>query len=88
MNIGLWIFLGFLWSIIGFIFILILGGCFDARLIAYASGVEFLNPTYIYKQTNVNWFGCAILTLVMNLICPILSVGYWFYKFCTIGRKH
>lgn len=49
---------------------------------------EFLNPVHIYRYTSVNWFGCILLTLFYNLLCPMLSVGYWLYKLCTIGRKH
>lgn len=46
-----------------------------------------LNPIYIYRNTNCNILGCILLTLLVNLLCPILSICYWVYKLCTVGRK-
>lgn len=52
---------------------------------------QLLNPCEIYELWNVNYFGCALLTLVLNLLCPIWSIIYWFVKLmrfiCTIGRR-
>ena len=48
-----------------------------------------LNPIDIYQCfKKVNYFGCFWLTLLFNLICPVVSVCYWFYKLCTVGRKN
>lgn len=76
------IFIFFFWSLIGFF---ILG--FSAR-IGYCIEIERLNIVYIYKDRRVNWFGTFMLALVFNLICPAASIGYWFVKLCTIGRKY
>lgn len=47
-----------------------------------------LNPKLIWEQYDtVNIFGCTVLTIVLNLLCPVFSIGYWFYKLCTVGRK-
>jgi hypothetical protein len=46
-----------------------------------------LNPIEVYKYFKVNYFGCFWLTLFFNLMCPVLSLCYWFYKACTVGRK-
>lgn len=43
-------------------------------------------PDVIYELFNVNFFSCVMLTLLFNLICPIVSIVYWIYKLCTIGR--
>lgn len=48
---------------------------------------EHINPCYVYKARNVNWIGCAILTLLGNALLPIVSVCYWIYFICTVGRK-
>ena len=48
---------------------------------------EMLNPIWIYNHTKVNIFGCILLTVLFNVICPIVTFGYWFYKLCTVGRK-
>lgn len=53
-----------------------------------ASGLEFLNPKYIYNNIKVNYFGCFWLFLIINLASPILTICYWFYKLCTAGRKN
>lgn len=55
--------------------------------LAAVEGFEFVNPRWIYKHFRLNYFGVAIVTLLLNLFCPFGSVGYWFYKLCTVGRK-
>lgn len=66
----------FIWSLVG------------AMLLAMVDQQEanFINPMWIYQNVNVNMFGTLILTVLFNLICPIYSIGYWFYKLCTVGR--
>ena len=49
--------------------------------------LSFMNPIKIYKTYKVNYFGAAIICIIYNLLCPIGSIGYWFYKLCTFGRK-
>lgn len=49
--------------------------------------MDTLNPIYIYEHTNCNIFGTICLTILVNLLCPIVSICYWFYKLCTVGRK-
>lgn len=46
-----------------------------------------LTPQGVYKHFRVNYFGCFCVTLVFNLLCPVLSACYWFYKLCTVGRN-
>lgn len=49
--------------------------------------LSYVNPIKIYKTYRVNYFGAALICIIYNLLCPIGSIGYWFYKICTIGRK-
>ena len=49
--------------------------------------LRWLSPKWIYHNYNVNWFGTFCLTVFFNLMCPLLSIGFWFYKLCTVGRK-
>lgn len=49
--------------------------------------LSYVNPIKIYKTYKVNYFGAAIICIIYNLLCPIASIGYWFYKICTFGRK-
>ncbi len=48
---------------------------------------SFMNPIKIYRTYRVNYFGAALICIIYNLLCPICSIGYWFYKICTFGRK-
>ena len=48
---------------------------------------EILNPFKLYKEYKVNLFGLILLTLFINLLCPVYTIGFWFYKLCTVGRK-
>ena len=82
MNIGQIIVLILIWNFVGFF---ILG--ISSRL-GYCIEVERLNPLYIYKDRRVNWFGCFWVTLVFNLLCPAVTICYWFYKLCTVGRRY
>ena len=50
-------------------------------------GAEFVNPCWVYKNYRVNLLGALLLSLIYNLLCPLVSVCYWIYKICTIGRK-
>ena len=52
-------------------------------------GFQWINPLYIYETVQVNWFGCIVLTILAHLVAgPIISIIYWFYKLCTVGRKN
>ena len=73
------------WSILGLLVI-----CLCSKRIDYGMGVEnfnAFNPCWVYDNFSVNYFGCIMLTLIINLACPIGSIIYWFYKLCTIGRR-
>ena len=55
----------------------------------FKGGFQWINPRYIYKTVPVNWFGCIVLTILAHLAAgPIISIIYWFYKLCTVGRKN
>lgn len=69
------------WSLGGAIFLGI-GG-----VLSEFDNFSFMNPIKIYKTYKVNYFGAAIICIIYNLLCPIGSIGYWFYKLCTVGRK-
>ena len=48
---------------------------------------SYVNPIKIYRTYRVNYLGAALICIIYNLLCPICSIGYWFYKLCTFGRK-
>lgn len=48
---------------------------------------SFVNPFVIYKNISMNWFGVILLTVLLNISFPLVSICYWFYKLVTVGRK-
>ena len=48
---------------------------------------EALNPIVIYKNNNVNLFGCVMLMLFGHCLLLFIAPVYWFYKLCTVGRR-
>ena len=77
MNIGTYILIFIEWNVVGFIM---------AVASMDSTGLEYVNPYWIYHHYHVNYFGAALLFIVFNLLCPIASFCYWFYKICTVGR--
>lgn len=67
-----------IWHLIGIFIICISGMSNDF--------VDYLEPKRIYKKFKVNVFGCIVLTIFFNLLEPVLTLMYWFYKICTVGR--
>lgn len=75
------------WNIVGFV-ILGIGSTGAERGPLYmADGLEFMNPTFVYKYARVNCFGAIVLSLFYSALFPMGAVGYWVYKLCTFGRK-
>lgn len=70
------VFVLIVWNLLGFMIALCLADWYE------------VNPKEIWMQyDNVNIFGCVMLTVILNLLCPVVSICYWFYKLCTIGRR-
>ena len=63
-----------------------IGGMIIICIIGEFHSFDFLNPIWIYRDNRVNIFGAAVLCLSANIVCPIISICYWFYKLCTVGR--
>ena len=80
--VGLAIAICCVWNLFGFIALLLIPYSRDAE-----DFKEMFSPKSIYKNAEVNWFGCIVLTIFFNLLCPVLSGGYWFYWLCTVGRN-
>ena len=78
-------------SIIGIYLIitLVVNTCWWALApdVAGELGVCFCNPKWIYNHTKTNWFGTALLTILVNVVFGPAALCYWFYKLCTVGRK-
>ena len=54
----------------------------------YCNGFEYLNPRWALENYYMlNLFGIIVVVLFLNVICPLATLGYWFYKLCTLGRR-
>lgn len=74
-------------SLIGLILAYIfLNGIFLVNLSIENMEIGF-NPIRVYKENNVNWFGCIMLVLLAHILFLPIAIIYWIYKLCTIGRK-
>ena len=47
---------------------------------------SFVNPIVIYNKIKVNWFGAWTLSIMVNILLPIIAIPYWIYKIFTVGR--
>lgn len=74
-----------LWSVAGIIIEFIAWLFVD--FIDFEQGLNWLSPLYIYDKVKVNWFGCLLLTILVNALCPLATFCYWFYRLCKVGRK-
>lgn len=72
--------LSIIWSITGWL----VGVCI------FSKGEIFFglfNPCWIYAHVRVNIIGCILLTIFVHVLSPVIAIGYWIYKICTVGRK-
>lgn len=71
--------------------VMIIGYAFINILLLFNLTIEDMeggfNPIQVYKDCNVNWFGCAMLVLSAHTLFLIAAIVYWFYKLCTCGRE-
>lgn len=61
--------------------------CFLIVIFTEGNNFSFVNPIVIYKNLEVNWFGAILLAIIFNAFFPIISIPYWIYKICTVGRN-
>ena len=74
-------FISIIWSLVAWVIMCLI----------YTNGepsCDFFNPYWIYTHVPVNIIGCILLTIVIHVLNPIIAIGYWIYKICTVGRKY
>ena len=49
-----------------------------------SEGLEFINPSYIYKHTRVNWLGLVCVLIAFFVISPVMCIMHWVYDLCTL----
>lgn len=74
------------WNLFGGVMLLILS--VNRSFPGYPA--EMLRYEWLYDEFNVNCFGCTLLTILFNAMCPLYTIGYWFVRtfkyLCTAGR--
>ena len=79
------ILMGLLWTAFGFALFAII---YDNLHITGETNFDnVLLPNKLYKNTKLNWFGTIFLWLLLNFLLLYISIGYWFCKLLTVGRK-
>lgn len=87
MDFILWARILFVWNVAGLVILAVLwahlGNLFDKK--------SLLHPSWLHRKFHINYFGCGLLTLIFNLLCPIVTIIHWicefFYFICTVGRE-
>lgn len=52
------------------------------------NSLYIFNPIRNYNTwTQLNWFGIAVITILLNVVFVPYAVVYWIYKLFTVGRK-
>ena len=74
------------WNLFGGVILLILS--VNRSFPGYPA--EMLRYEWLYDEFNVNAFGCTMLTILFNLLCPLCTICYWFFNVMkylfTVGR--
>jgi hypothetical protein len=79
------ILMGLLWTAFGFVLFAIIYD--NLHITGEASFDNVLLPNKLYENTKLNWFGTILLWLLLNFLVLYISIGYWFCKLFTVGRK-
>lgn len=87
MSIGALVGVILLWSLLGLGIWAFLCQVLKVPGLADSDGIEFVNPVYLYKHVQVNWFGAIFLATLYGTMSPIGTAIYWLYKLCTVGRR-
>lgn len=79
------ILMGLLWTAFGFALFAIIYDSF--HITGETNFDNVLLPNKLYENTKLNWFGTILLWLLLNFLLLYISIGYWFCKLLTVGRK-
>lgn len=82
--IGYMILIFISWSILGILILCTIASCTSLKNV---HGFPCFNPIWLYRNYKLNWVGAFLCALGLNLCCPIITICYWAYKLCTVGRK-
>ena len=59
-----------------------------AEKLTLDDSVMVLTPRRIYDNSNMNMFGCCVITGICRIINPFGTIGKFVHFIFTIGRKN
>ena len=65
-----------IWNLFGGVMLLILS--VNRSFPGYPA--EMLRYEWLYDEFNVNEFGCTMLAILFNALCPIYTICYWLVR--------
>ena len=80
-----WISVFVVWNYAGFVILSIIA---TFTSLGKLRGFACFNHIWLYRNYKLNWAGAFLCALVLNLCCPIVTICYWTYKLCTVGRRY
>ena len=48
---------------------------------------DIFDPVVRYNNDDFNLFGVIVISVFINVIFAPMSIIFWFYKLCTVGRR-
>ena len=82
--IGIIILIFICWNVFGLLTLVTIA---EFTSLGKVHGFPCFNPIWLYRNYKLNWVGALLCALGLNLCCPIITIYYWLYKLCTVGRR-
>lgn len=73
-----------IWSLIGAVIFLIPNMYYSLLILSDSrSTIQFLNPIWLRKHSNMNIIGITFHIIIYNSLCPIITFLFWIHKIFT-----
>lgn len=71
------------WSLIGAAIFIIPYVYYSSTIADSSSTIQFLNPVWLRKYSNMNIIGITFHFIIYNSLCPIITFLFWMHKIFT-----
>ena len=65
----------------------IIGAVIEYAILERFPHMKYLSPPELYRNTNMNKFGCWLVFILVSIFSPLVLLGKIVYWLCHIGRK-
>lgn len=73
-----------IWSLIGAAIFVIPYAYYSSSILSDSgSTMQFLNPVWLRKHSNMNIIGITFHIIIYNSLCPIITFLFWTHKIFT-----